>query len=54
MLEFAGTPITDVESMKKRLEEVAREQPGTVTLLVRRGIYQRYLELEPEWETPSK
>ncbi|NUP91437.1 MAG: PDZ domain-containing protein [Candidatus Omnitrophica bacterium] len=54
VLEFAGTPITDVESMKKRLEEVAREQPGTVTLLVRRGIYQRYLELEPEWETPSK
>ncbi|KXK33619.1 MAG: putative periplasmic serine endoprotease DegP-like precursor [Candidatus Hinthialibacteria bacterium OLB16] len=54
VLEFAGTPITDVESMKKRLEEVTREQPGTVTLLVRRGIYQRYLELEPEWETPSK
>ncbi len=50
LLEAAGKPVEDVESLKARLEEVSKERPQTVSLLVRRGIHQRYLELEPEWE----
>lgn len=54
ILEAAGTTITDVDALKKRMEDIVREQPNTITLLVRRGIHQRYLELEPKWESTAK
>ncbi len=50
LLEAGGKAIEDVEALKTRLKEITGERPKTVSLLVRRGIHQRYLELEPKWE----
>ena len=50
LLEVGNEPVADIETLKTRLKQVADERPKTVNLLVRRGIHQRYLELEPKWD----
>jgi len=50
ILEVEGQPVTDVDSMKKLMEQVAAQKKRTVVIKVQRGIHTSYLELEPNWK----
>ncbi|MCZ6602470.1 MAG: PDZ domain-containing protein, partial [Planctomycetota bacterium] len=50
-----GRPVTDVKSLKKELKRLHTEKPRHVSILVKRGILTRILELEPGWpEKPGE
>jgi hypothetical protein len=37
-MEIDGTPVADVETVKKLMEHIAEKKPAAVVLKVRRGI----------------
>jgi len=45
-----GAPVTDVASLKEKMQRVAAEKRPTIVLRVERGVHTLYLELEPNWE----
>jgi len=49
-----GRAVSDVDSMKQIMEEIAKSKPKHVVLKVLRGIHTRYIELEPDWEGDSR
>jgi serine protease Do len=49
ILEVNGKQIVDAGSLEARLKEMVEEKPKSVAFLARRGIHQRYLEIEPDW-----
>lgn len=51
VLEINGKRITNVVELEKELNAVVEQRPTSVVFLVRRGIHQRYLELQPDWES---
>ena len=50
IIQVNGNPVEGVESLRKLLEQAAREQKRSVILKVLRGIHTAYLELEPTWK----
>jgi serine protease Do len=50
IIEVDGKPVQGVESLRKIMEQVARDQRGFVVLKVLRGIHTAFLELEPTWK----
>ena len=50
IIQVNGNPVESVESLRKLLEQAAREQKRSVILKVLRGIHTAYLELEPTWK----
>lgn len=52
ILEVDGFRVTDVESIKKKMDELSQVKPAAVVLRVLRGIHTVFLELEPKWEKP--
>ncbi len=50
VLAVDGAPVEDVQAFQTKMHEIAGAKPESVTLKVLRGIYTRYLELEPKWE----
>jgi serine protease Do len=50
ILDVAGTPVADVDSLEAKMHELAASKPSSVVIKVRRGIHTLYLELEPKWE----
>ncbi len=51
ILEVDGTPISDVQSMEAKMDEVAAAKPKAVVIKVLRGIHRVFLEIEPNWDT---
>ncbi|MBL9135648.1 MAG: PDZ domain-containing protein [Verrucomicrobiales bacterium] len=49
LLEVAGQAIRDVAGLQSVMEKIAIERPRFVAVKVQRGIYTRFLELEPKW-----
>ncbi|MFC1525131.1 PDZ domain-containing protein, partial [Planctomycetota bacterium] len=41
--------ISNIEDLKKVMKQLAKEKPKRIIFFVKRGIYNRYLELEPDW-----
>jgi len=50
ILEVDHHPVSDVESLKKLMMQVAAQKPSTVVMRVKRGIHSMYVELEPNWK----
>lgn len=44
-----GTPVSDVDSLREIMEEIEDIQPPSLEMIVLRGIYTVYVELEPKW-----
>lgn len=53
ILQVDGTPIASVEVLEAKMEEIGEAKPKSVVFKVLRDIYTRYLEFEPNWETPA-
>jgi serine protease Do len=49
LIEIDGVEISSLEAFKEAMKKIADEKPTYVSCLVRRGIYHRFLELEPRW-----
>jgi serine protease Do len=49
ILELDGQTITDVQSLRVIMEQIAETQPRRVVLKILRGIHTRFLVLEPKW-----
>jgi serine protease Do len=49
MLELDGEVITDVQSLRAMMEQIAETQPRRVVIKILRGIHTRFLVLEPKW-----
>jgi serine protease Do len=49
IIEVDGQPVTEVDSMRSVMEQVALASPSHVVLKILRGIHNRYLVLEPKW-----
>jgi S1-C subfamily serine protease len=50
ILEVDRQPVEDVDTLKKRMEQVAAQKKSPVVIKVLRGIHTAYLELEPDWK----
>jgi S1-C subfamily serine protease len=50
IVEVDGQPVTDVDSLKKIMSEIAENKRPAVVIKVLRGIHTAYLELEPAWK----
>ncbi len=50
IIQVDGRPVESIESLRKSLDEVARQRKSFVILKVLRGIHTAYLELEPTWK----
>jgi serine protease Do len=50
IIEVDGQPVTDVDSLKKIMEEIAEARKPAVVMKVVRGIHTAYLEFEPAWK----
>jgi serine protease Do len=48
--EVDGKPVTDVDSLKTLMQQIAQEKRPFVVMKVLRGIHTAYLELEPAWK----
>lgn len=51
ILEVNGTATPSVETLESVMESVNAERPDTVVMKVLRGIYTRFVEIEPQWDT---
>jgi serine protease Do len=50
ILEVDGKPVDGVESLRKRMEQIAAAKKSVVVIKVLRGIHTSYLEFEPNWK----
>ena len=50
IVEVDGQPVTDVDSLKKIMAEIAETKKPSVVIKVLRGIHSAFLELEPAWK----
>ncbi|MBD3418687.1 MAG: PDZ domain-containing protein [Chitinivibrionales bacterium] len=50
ILSVNETAVSSVEDFKDILVNVKKARPTALTMLVRRGIHHRYIEIEPDWE----
>jgi serine protease Do len=53
VVEVDGQPVTDVESLKTIMAEVAQKKRAFVIMKVLRGIHTAFLELEPAWKNET-
>jgi serine protease Do len=53
LMEIDGTPVPDVETVKKLMERIAEKKPAAVVIKVRRGIRTLFVELESVWPTET-
>ncbi len=49
IMEVAGTPVANVEGLKKILADLAEKKPKTVVFKVMRGVHTMFLEVQPSW-----
>jgi S1-C subfamily serine protease len=52
LVEVDGKPVNDVDTLKKIMDDIAKEKKQFVIMKVLRGIHTAYLELEPAWKKP--
>jgi serine protease Do len=50
ILEVAGRPVDNVDTLRRELERIAASKEKVVVMKVLRGIHTCYLELEPNWK----
>jgi serine protease Do len=50
ILRVNGDDVLGLEQFKATMDGLAHEKPETAVLVVRRGIYRKYVEIEPDWE----
>jgi serine protease Do len=50
ILEVAGRPVGNMDSLRHELERVAADKEKVVVIKVLRGIHTCYLEIEPNWK----
>jgi S1-C subfamily serine protease len=51
IVEVDGQPVTDVDSLKKLMDQISLNKPSAVVMKVRRGIHTAFLQFEPAWES---
>jgi S1-C subfamily serine protease len=50
ILEVDGESVSDVDVLRRKMEQITTGQPGVVVMKVKRGIHTAFLELEPDWK----
>jgi serine protease Do len=50
ILEVDGQAVSDVDELRRKMEQITASQPGVVVMKVKRGIHTAFLELEPDWK----
>jgi len=53
ILEVNGQPVTGVDDLRHEMEQIAAARKTVVKMKVLRGIHTVYLEMEPDWKSPS-
>jgi serine protease Do len=51
ILEVNGQAISNVDELRRAMEQIASAKKSVVTIKVMRGIHTMYLELEPNWKS---
>lgn len=49
LLSMDGNPVTTLDDLKQRLVEFRTSKPKRVVFFIKRGIRQRFIEVEPKW-----
>jgi serine protease Do len=49
-----GEPVTDIASLKTKMQHIAAGKPKTTVVRIIRGIHTMFLELEPNWDGHKK
>jgi serine protease Do len=49
ILEVDGQAVTEVDVLRRKMEQITATKPGVVVMKVMRGIHTAFLELEPDW-----
>ena len=47
-----GVPVPDVDRLRESLEKARESRASSVVFLVRRGIRQLFVEVQPVWDAP--
>lgn len=50
ILEVDSQAVTDVDVLRRKMEQITANKPGGVVMKVKRGIHTAFLELEPDWK----
>ena len=50
IIEVDSQPVTNVDSLRREMQQIAANQKPVVEIKVKRGIHSKFLELEPEWK----
>jgi serine protease Do len=50
IVEVNGSPVTDVDTLKTAMDQIAKDKKQFVVMKVLRGIHTAFLELEPSWK----
>jgi serine protease Do len=50
ILEVAGQPVANVDSLRTKMEQIASNKESVVVMKVLRGIHTVFLEIEPDWK----
>jgi len=53
LLAVDGEAIADVDALEAKMKALDAKKPKAVVFQVLRGIYTRFLEIEPKWEEPE-
>jgi S1-C subfamily serine protease len=51
ILEVDGQPVGNVDTLRRKMEEIATSKKNVVVMKVLRGIHTAYLEIEPNWKS---
>lgn len=54
IVEVAGEPVQDAESLKTLMEKAAQTKQPFLIFKVLRGIHTIYLEIESAWKKPTR
>jgi S1-C subfamily serine protease len=50
LVDVDGMPVSDVDSLRRIMEKVAKAKKPVLVMKVMRGIHTAYLEFEPNWK----
>ncbi len=50
LVDVDGMPVSDVDSLRRVMEKVAKAKKPVLVMKVKRGIHTAYLEFEPNWK----
>ncbi len=50
LISIDGEPLSEIDTLRRKLDQLAEAKPRRTVFLVQRGIHNLYLEVEPKWQ----